>query len=208
MPVEPAILGAFALAAAAIVLAPGPDTMLILRAALGSGRIAGFAAVTGVQLGLVVHTALAAAGVSAVIASSPVLFKALAVAGAGYLAWLGMQGFRGGGRLAVGGGGAITPGRACRDAMLCNLLNPKVILLFLALYPNFLDISRGRVAAQVAILSAVLLLINVAWQTGLVLGADVARQWVNRPGMQRVIGRITGGILLAFAAAMLWDRLV
>ena len=94
MPVDGATVGAFALAAAAIVLSPGPDTMLILRYALTSGRPAGFAAVAGVQGGLMVHTLLAVAGVSALIASSPMLFKGLAVAGAGYLAWLGLLSFR------------------------------------------------------------------------------------------------------------------
>jgi threonine/homoserine/homoserine lactone efflux protein len=206
MLLDPALLGTFALAATAIVVSPGPDTMLILRAALISGRGAGFAAVSGVQLGLGVHTALAAAGVSALIASSPFLFKALAVAGACYLAWLGMQGFRSSGRLAVGAAKVQTIGRACRDALFCNVLNPKVIVLFLALYPNFIDTSRGHVARQVAILSAVLLLINVAWQTGLVLGADFARRWLMRPVVQRSIGQLTGAILLAFAAAMLWEH--
>jgi homoserine/homoserine lactone efflux protein len=203
---DPAILGAFALAAAAIVLSPGPDTMLILRAALGSGRPAGFAAVSGVQLGLAVHTALAAAGVSAVIASSPALFKALALAGAAYLAWLGIQGFRSAGGLAVGAGAPVTPARACRDALLCNVLNPKVIVLFLALYPNFVDAGRGRVAVQVALLSAVLLLINVVWQTALVLGADFARRWLTQPAVQRAIGRLTGVILFGFAAVMVWEH--
>ena len=73
MPVDLATLGAFVLAATAIVVSPGPDTMLILRYALTGGRPVGFAAVAGVQLGMLVHTALAAAGVSAIIASSPLL---------------------------------------------------------------------------------------------------------------------------------------
>lgn len=201
-----ALLGTFALAATAIVVSPGPDTMLILRAALTSGRGAGFAAVSGVQLGLGVHTALAAAGVSTLIAASPFLFKTLAVTGACYLAWLGVQGFRSGGRLVVGAAQVVTVGRACRDALLCNVLNPKVIVLFLALYPNFIDTGRGHVARQVAILSAILLMINVAWQTGLVLGADFARRWLVRPVVQRAIGQGTGAILLAFAAAMLWEH--
>ena len=98
MPVEAATLGAFVIAVAAIVVSPGPDTMVILRYALASGRRAGFAAVAGVQLGLMVHTVLAVLGVSLIIASSPVLFKLVAVAGAAYLAWLGVQGFRGGRR--------------------------------------------------------------------------------------------------------------
>ena len=206
MPVDLPVLGAFALAAAAIVVSPGPDTMLIRRAALGSGRRAGFAAVTGVQLGLGVHTALAAAGVSAVLASSPLLFRLMALAGAGYLAFLGVQSLRHGSRLDVAGGAPAGARRACRDALLCNLLNPKVLVLFLALYPNFIDVARGRVAAQVALLSAVLLLINVVWQSLLVLGSAAARRRLVQPRVQRLVGQLTGSILLLFAAAMLWQH--
>ena len=206
MGLDPALVGSFVLAVTAIVVSPGPDTMLILRSALSAGKAAGFAAVAGVQLGLVVHTTLAAVGVSALIASSSVLFTALALAGACYLAWLGLQGFRGGGRLAIVTGYLVSPGRACRDALLCNVLNPKVIVLFLALYPNFISAERGHVARQVAVLSAILLFINVIWQTGLVLCADLARRWLTEPAVQRAIARLTGGILLAFAAAMLWER--
>jgi hypothetical protein len=140
MPVDLATLGAFAVAAGAIAVSPGPDTILILRYALTSGRVAGLAAVAGVQIGLVVHTALAAAGVSALIASSPVLFEGLAVAGAAYLAWLGLQGFRPD-VLSIGRAAHARAGRACRDAIVCNVLNPKVIVLFLALYRNFLTIA-------------------------------------------------------------------
>lgn len=205
MPVELSVLGAFALMAAAIVVSPGPDTMLILRASLGSGRRAGFAAVAGVQLGLGVHTALAAAGVSAAIAASPLLFRLMALTGAGYLAFLGVESLRHGSRLDVGRAAPASPGRACRDAMLCNLLNPKVLVLFLALYPNFIDATRGSVA-QVATLSMVLLLINVFWQSLVVVTAAAARRRLTRPGVQRVMGRLTGSILLLFAAAMLWEN--
>lgn len=200
-----ALLGAFALAAAAIVISPGPDTMVILRSALASGRSAGVAAVAGVQLGLLVHTALAAAGVSALIASSPLLFKAMAVAGACYLAWLGFRSL-GGAAAVVGAGEPVGSGRACRDALFSNILNPKVVVLFLALYPNFIDASRGNVAGQIAILSVLLLFINASWQTALVLGAELARRRLTQPAVQKIIGRLSGSILLAFAAAMLWEH--
>lgn len=201
-----AVLAAFALAAAAIVISPGPDTMLILRSALSSGRSAGLAAVAGVQLGLLVHTVLAAAGVSALIASSPLLFKAMAVAGACYLAWLGVRSFGGGAPPGVGAAELVTSAQACRDALFCNILNPKVVVLFLALYPNFIHTSRGNVAGQVAVLSILLLFINATWQTALVLGAEFARRWLTQPAIQKMIGRLSGSILLAFAAAMLWEH--
>lgn len=206
MPVDFATLAAFAVAATAIVVSPGPDTMLILRYALGSGRTAGMAAVAGVQIGLLVHTTLAVAGVSALIASSPMLLRPLAIAGAGYLAWLGLQAFRGQVPLRIPHDGKAETARACREAVLCNVLNPKVILLFLALYPNFITVGGGNVTAQVVTLSAVLILINIVWQFGLVACADIARRWLVRPAVQGAVGRVTGGILIAFAAAMLWEH--
>jgi threonine/homoserine/homoserine lactone efflux protein len=208
MPVDLATLGAFVITAGAIAISPGPDTMLILRYALTSGPTAGLAAVAGVQIGLVVHTALAAAGVSALIASSPALFRALAVAGAAYLAWLGLRGFRSRGTLSIGEAERVGAGRACRDAILCNVLNPKVIVLFLALYPNFLVVGRGDVSEQVAMLSAVLVAINVAWQVGLVRAAELARRRLTRPAVQRAVARLTGGILIALAAAMVWRHAI
>jgi threonine/homoserine/homoserine lactone efflux protein len=155
-----------------------------------------------------VHTALAAAGVSALIAATPVWFRSLAIAGALYLAWLGIRGFRGSGGLSIGQSSRAGVLRACRDATLCNLLNPKVIVLFLALYPNFLVPDRGDVTAQIATLSVVLLVINVVWQSALVCGADMARQWFGRADVQRAVGRTTGLILLGFAGVMVWEHVV
>ena len=126
MPLDLPTIAASAIAAAAIVVSPGPDTMLILRYALGSGRSAGLAAVAGVQIGLFVHTALAVAGVSALIASSPMLLRPLAVVGAGYLAWLGLRALRGRGLLGVAHVGKVEATRACREAILCNVLNPRL----------------------------------------------------------------------------------
>lgn len=208
LPVDLASLGAFALTVAAVVISPGPDTMLILRSSLTSGIGAGLAAVTGVQLGLIAHTILAALGITALIASSALLFKAVALAGAAYLAWLGIGGFRGGGALSLAAAGPRLSARVCcRDAMLTNILNPKVIVLFLALYPNFIVLGRANVITQILVLSATLIIINAIWQVGLAWSADRARRWLSRPAAQLWIGRISGAVLLSFAAAMLWQHL-
>jgi threonine/homoserine/homoserine lactone efflux protein len=208
VPVDPSTLLAFAMAVAAIVLSPGPDTILILRYALTSGQKAGLAAVAGVQIGLMVHTLLAVVGISVLIASSPVLFRGVAVAGAAYLAWLGLQAFREGGLVTLDG--ARRPAslnKACRDAILTNILNPKVIVLFLALLPNFVVIGRDDVTAQLITLSATLIVINVAWQAPMALAANGVRRWLLRPNVQRTVSRITGIILLMFAGLLLYEHL-
>ena len=209
LPVEPSVLGAFVIAVTALVMSPGPDTMVILRHALASGQRSGLAAVAGVQLGLVAHTALAVVGISLIVASSPVLFKSVAVAGAAYLAWLGIQSLRDSGDLAVPGGHAAAGwARACRDGAVSNLLNPKVILLFLALFPNFVETQRGDVTAQLITLAVVLIAINVLWQAPIAWAAETVRRWLARAKVRRAVSRVSGAVLLFFAALMIYEHLV
>jgi homoserine/homoserine lactone efflux protein len=208
---EPATLAAFSLTALAVVVSPGPDTMLIIRYGLTSGLRAALATVAGVQLGLMVHTLLAVVGISALIAASPTLFRGVAIAGAAYLGWLGIEGLRGTagprGLVAAPASGALevpVPARkACRDAILTNLLNPKVILLFVALYPNFVIVERGDVTSQLLVLSGVLIGINVTWQAPLAWAAQSVRGWLGNPRIQRLVSRLTGAILLTFAVLIL-----
>lgn len=207
MPLDPAILGAFTIAAAALVLSPGPDTMLILRYTLTSGQRVGLATVAGVQLGLVVHTAAAVAGLSLLIVSVPALFRAVALAGAAYLAWLAVQSFRAGVLSMSTAGAAGVPWRkALRDAAVTNILNPKVIVLFLALMPGFLQPERGNVPLQLVTLGATLIAVNIVWQTALALAAEWARRWLADAKVQRIISWATGAVFLLFAGLMAWEH--
>ena len=206
LPVDASTLVAFALVASAIVVSPGPDTFLILRSALVAPAT-GYAAVLGVQLGLLVHTAFAVFGLSFLIASSPVLFNAVAIVGAAYLAWLGIDGLRGSTRLMSDGQAVPTsPVRACRDALLTNLLNPKVLVLFLALYPNFVAAERGHVPAQLMTLSATLIAINVAWQAPLAWAAGLVRRWLVRPRIRATVTRLASVVLIVCAALLLYEH--
>lgn len=182
--------------------------MVILRHAIAGGQGAGLAAVGGVQAGLIVHSLLAALGISALIAASPLLLKILAVAGALYLAWLGVKSLRARGSVTHPGQPASgRPWRAVSEALLTNLLNPKVLVLFLALYPNFLVASRP-VGGQIALLSAILITINVAWQAPLAIFADRARRWLARPAVEKALGRGVGLALLAFAGLLLAEHVL
>lgn len=209
IPIDSTLLGGFIVAAVAIIVSPGPDTIVILRHALTGGRGTGLAAVSGVQLGLLVHTALAVAGISLLVASSPVLFRGLTVIGAVYLAWLGIQSLRGVGGLEVEIGAAPAgAARACREAALCNILNPKVILWFLALLPNFVNPEAGDVIAQLIALSALLIALNILWQAPMALAADGVRRWLGRPETMHAVNRVSGVILLGMAALMLGQHLL
>lgn len=208
MPVDLTTLAGFIAASLAIVLSPGPDTLLILRYTLASGQRVGLATVAGVQLGLLGHTLLAALGVSLIIATSPLLFRSVAIAGALYLGWLGVQGIRPHGLMRLDRTrNTISARKACRDALFTNLLNPKVILLFLALLPNFVAPERGRVALQLITLGITLIVVNTLWQLPLAWGAERIRRWMSRPPVERTVSVATGVILLVIALLMLWENL-
>lgn len=208
LPVDLPTLGAYAATVSAIVLSPGPDTALILRHALSGGRGPGLAAVAGVQVGLLGHFTLAALGVSLLIASSPLLYRAVALLGAAYLAWIGIHAIRGGGALKVRADApAASLAKAAREAVLCNLLNPKVVMLFLGLLPNFVDYGNGHVFAQLVTLTAVLIVINVAWQAPMAFAADRLRRWLADEKAQHRLAALTGTIMVAFAVLMVVENL-
>ncbi len=211
MPIDVPTLSAFAAASILLVMSPGPDTMLILRNTMTSGHRAGLATVIGVQLGLLVHTAAAVAGLSVLIAKSPTMFGAVALAGAAYLGWLGLQSFRSSivpvGN-ATSGAPVMKPWQACRDAILTNVLNPKVILLFIALMPNFVVVANGQVPLQLVVLAVTLILINIFWQVGLWAATERARRWLGRPSVQRGVSWATGAVLIAFAVIIVAEHLL
>lgn len=209
-PIDLATYSAFLLTASAIVLTPGPDTLIILRYALSSGRNVGLATVIGVQFGLVGHTLLAVFGISVLIASTPLLFKAVALAGAVYIGWIGIQGFRKEGLLHVGADGRppVSAHKAFRDAVICNLLNPKVILLFLALFPNFVDSSRDDVTVQLIALSLSLIVINTVWQAPLAFACEAVRRWLKNERIYKLITHSTGVLMMTVAVLMIYENLM
>ena len=189
------------------MISPGPDTLLILRYTLTSGRRVGLATVTGVQLGLVIHTTAAIVGLSLFIVTVPVLYGAIAIVGALYPAWLGYQSIRADVvSLDNMDGLVVRSAKGLRGAAITNVLNPKVIFLFLALMPNFVVPEAGDVSLQLATLGLALIVVNTIWQGTLALGAEAARRWLAVPRIQRILSWVTGVILMAFAAALILEH--
>lgn len=201
------LLGAYAAVAAAIVVSPGPDTLLILRHTLSAGKRTGLATVFGVQVGVAIHTMAAALGLSLLIASSPMLFRLIAIAGAVYLGWLGVGAWKSGAiDFNQDDAPNVTPAQGFRDAILTNLLNPKVIVLFLALMPGFVEPDKGGVPFQMAVLGVILVAINTIWQVALALSAGWARSHLLKPSWQKAINRSSGVVFMLFALLMLAEH--
>jgi threonine/homoserine/homoserine lactone efflux protein len=195
-------LAAFTLASLLLFLTPGPDMSLWLSRTIGGGRRAGLATLVGTNLGCIIHTLLAAFGVSAVIAASATGFLVLKVVGALYLLWLAVDAIRNGSSLNVREGAARgTP--AFTDFMLgvtVNLTNPKVVLFFITFLPQFVSAQDPHVAGKLLFLGLYFVVINLPLSFLMVLGAERLVNWLKaRPKVLRGIDFSFAGVFAFFA---------
>ena len=201
MPVDPHLFGAFMIAAWVLILSPGPDMLFILGQALAGGARRGWAATGGVFVGAMVHIALAASGAAALILASPALFDALRIAGAAYLAWLGVKAIRAAWRNDAGLRPAAAARAAFREGLATNLTNPKVILFFMAFLPQFIDPSRSPVWVQMLLLGPLVPLMALPVFALLIAGASGAAARLARVG--RWLDAAAGAIFLGLGARLL-----
>ena len=193
---------AFTLVAALLTVSPGADTFLVVRNTLRGGREDGWATVAGICSGLFVHALLSALGVSALLAHSAAAFFALKIAGAFYLAWLGIQSLRAAarGQAAAEPAGVpvarVPPARSFREGFLTNLLNPKVIVFYLALLPQFLS-PGDAVLAKSLLLTAIHFVQGVLWLGFVAWGVDRSRHFFLRPALRRAMDALCGTIFVA-----------
>jgi RhtB (resistance to homoserine/threonine) family protein len=199
---DPQVL-AFALVAALMTVSPGADTFLVVRNTLRGGRGDGWATVAGICSGLFVHALLSALGVSAILAHSATAFLALKIAGACYLAWLGIESLRSAARGAreAETAGSLAPARvpaarSFREGFLTNLLNPKVIVFYLALLPQFLS-PGDMVLAKSLLLTAIHFAEGILWLGFVAWGVDRSRRYFLRPALRRGMDALCGTVLVA-----------
>ena len=199
---DPQVLG-FALVAALMTVSPGADTFLVVRNSLRGGRRDGWATVAGICSGLFAHALLSALGVSAILAHSATAFLFLKVAGAAYLAWLGIQSLRSASRrqadaapAAVAAPARVQPTRSFREGLLTNLLNPKVIVFYLALLPQFLT-PGDAVLAKSLLLTAIHFVEGILWLGFVAWGVDKSRRFFLRPLLRRWMDALCGTVLVA-----------
>jgi threonine/homoserine/homoserine lactone efflux protein len=190
-------LAAFLGIAAIVIVTPGPDTALTVRNALLGGRARGLATSLGVATGLLVWTVTASAGVAAIVTASQPLFTAIRVAGAAYLVWLGVQTVRG----HRGTAAPPRPGSGYRQGLLSNLGNPKIVVFFTSLLPQF-----GTGLAGLVALGLVFCAMTFAWLAAYAAAVARARRTLFRPRVQRTIDTVAGVTLVAFGARLAVER--
>lgn len=200
----------FALAAVLLVLTPGPNLLYLISRTLCQGRAAGVVSLAGTTTGFLVHIIAAAVGLSAVFLAVPALYDIVRWAGAAYLLWLAWDAVR-----PSGSGGLFAPRALApesrftlfRTGVLTSILNPKVALFYLALFPQFVDPARGSVLVQSLLLGALQIAIAVVGDLMFVLLAAGAARWLaERPMWARAQRWIMGGTFAAIAAKLALDE--
>jgi threonine/homoserine/homoserine lactone efflux protein len=184
-----------------LVLTPGPNQALLTSRVLGGGRGAGFAVVRGLACGMSVHVVAAMVGVSALLASSAEVFRAVKLAGGAYLLYLGVAAILRARRPSTAEAPAPRRGSPFREGLLSMSLNPKATVFFVAVVPQFVAPgpgAAGRVAALLLVYGAICL---VFW-SGFVLLLHRAREVVRRPRVRAWMERITGGALIGLGARL------
>ncbi|PIE10185.1 MAG: threonine transporter RhtB [Rhodobacterales bacterium] len=204
--IAPATLAGFLPVALALNLTPGADMMFCLAQGLKGGPRHAWAASGGVAAGGLVHGLLAGVGLGALIASYPSALDAIRLLGASYLIVLAVQVLRKP-LTTPSNAPARPPRRAFRDGLLVNLSNPKVILFFLALMPQFIRPEAGPVLVQFVTLAALLCLSGFIVNGLIGHGAGrISAAMLRRPKAERVLRALTATIFGTLAAKLVLSR--
>lgn len=200
----------FAVVAGLLTLVPGIDTALVLRSSLTRSRSFAFSTALGISTGAMVWGVAAAVGVSALLAASELAYRALTLAGAAYMVWLGAsllwKSRKGAAQCSSGATVMTAAGRdsLCRGWLTgagTNLLNPKVGVFYIATIPQFIPAGTPPLLVGV-VLAGVHCALTMAWFALLIFGTGYASKWLQGPRSVRVIDRITGTVLVGFGVKL------
>lgn len=202
----------FLAAALLITMSPGPDNLMVLSIGISRGRKQGMAFGLGCALGCLSHTALAALGISALIAASPAAFAALKIIGGLYLIYLGFEAIRSCGANNSSKSGASTISeqtlfKLFSKGLIANSVNPKVVLFFLSFLPQFVLQQNGHIGWQTALLGLIFTTQSVLLFSLLGYFSGAVGQWLNqRPKTGLWLDRIAGGIFIALGLRLVFTR--
>ena len=186
------------------VFIPGPATLLTVTRATSSGTKVGLATGAGIAAGDVIHSFMAIVGISAVVATSAVLFSVIKYIGAAYLVYFGIRAIlhKPAANL-VAVGLPISAGRAFRQAILAEVLNPKTALFFLAFLPQFVRPENGSVMLQLTVLGIVFVLLGLVSTAVFAVCAGVLGNFLRRnPTVLKWQGKVVGGIYCALGVRL------
>lgn len=208
LPSLPVLLG-YTAAVVVLTLTPGPDMTLFLSKTIGHSRAAGLAANAGAATGLLIHSALVALGLSALLVASETAFMVLKYIGAAYLLWLAIDAVRNGSSFNLEKDD--TPKERLTSVylkgLLINILNPKIIVFFITFLPQFVSADDPDAAAKLFVLGGLFVIISAPITVAMILGAGYIAAFLKRsPKVTRAIDWLFGAVLGAFAVKLLLAR--
>ncbi|MDX2851228.1 LysE family translocator [Actinacidiphila glaucinigra] len=192
-------LVAFALVSLVLVVIPGPSVLFVIGRALAHGRRVALTSVAGNTLGSYVLVVAVALGVGPVVERSALLFAALKLAGAAYLVYLGVKALRHRGDLAMASGDAGAARGALRtlgEGFTVGVSNPKTMVFYAAVLPQFVDRAAGHVTLQMLLLGLVFNAIALVSDSAMGLAAAAARSWFARSPRRLSLVGGAGGLAM------------
>jgi len=197
---------AFALISFALIIVPGPNVIFVITRSLMLGRAAGVGTAVGGLIGEYAQVMAVAFGIGALVERSVALFTVIKLAGAGYLVYLGVQGIRHRRSLRNALNKASEPrsiARILRDGIAVGVSNPKAIVFFAAVLPQFVDRQAGDVPVQMLLLGATFVAIAGISDSSWALVAGTARAWFARsPRRLELVGGAGGLVLIGIGASL------
>jgi threonine/homoserine/homoserine lactone efflux protein len=186
-----------------IIVLPGLDMAYVMASAILGGRRAGLAAVGGIVAGGVCHLLMATAGIAVVLKLWPGLFNLVLLAGAAYIAWMGIGFLRSDSVFRPAAGrGVLAPPLIFRRAMMTSLLNPKAYIFMLAIFPQFLKIGHGPLWMQSGVLGAITAATQAGVYGALAFASSQASGWFGAHPRAAILTARAMGVLLIFTALL------
>jgi threonine/homoserine/homoserine lactone efflux protein len=194
----------FAVTSLALIFTPGPDIIYVMTRGMAQGRKAALAAAAGFALGNFAHTFFAVIGLSAVLMASPVAFKAVKLAGAAYLIYLGARMFRGASAMTLATEAPIMSGWSVfRQSIVANILNPKVALFFLAFFPQFVRAENGHPQMQMMLLGTLFVALVMLCFGAVGFFSGWLGVWLRQNARTEIwMGKIAGIILILLGLSL------
>jgi threonine/homoserine/homoserine lactone efflux protein len=201
-------IAAFAALSLILTVTPGPDSLLVLRSSLRAGRRASARVAAGATSGSLAWGICSAAGLTAILAASAQLFRAVQLAGACYLLFLGIRGWRAAAGHATEQA-AARPGRSpgFRTGLLSNLLNPKVGLFFLTVMPQLIP-HHANVTGYALAFAVTDALIAGSWLAIVAWLSGKARTLLGRPRVRAALDRAAGTALVALGVKVAAEQFI
>lgn len=190
---------AFVGVALALIVVPGPSVLFVISRGVALGRRAAVTTVVGNAAGVYLQVVAVALGVGALVERSVLVFRVLSLAGAAYLVVLGLRTLRDRRRLAAALEAEVearTTGRILGEGFVVGLVNPKVVVFFAAVLPQFTDPARGSVPVQLLVLGAVFVGIALVSDSAWGVAAGTARSWLARSPRRLAALGGTGGLVM------------